>query len=485
MNRREQRPSLVAGLFSLVTCLLAVLLAGCAPTVAQTSDIVIIGGRVMDPDSGLDAVRNVAIRDGRIEAISEQELDAARVIDAEGLVVAPGFIDLHSHGQQEESYGFSARDGVTSALELEVGVGDIDGFYRERAGAQIINYGASIGHIPVRMIVMDDPGEFLPSGAAGAQPANDEQIAEMARRIAGGLEQGAAAVGFGISYTPAATAGELETMFRLAAEHDAVAHVHVSGGPEGLAEIVALAETTGARLHVVHANSSGGERSAEFLDVIEQARERGQDVSTEAYPYEAGATRIESAMFDDWESWPEEDFPSYQWTETGERLTRATFARYREQGGSVIIHSRTEEMTLAAFDSPLTMVASDGRIADGRGHPRGAGTFAKVLGRYVRELGALDLMDALRRMTIEPARRLEHRVEAMRNKGRVKVGADADLTIFDPDTVIDRSTYTDPAVASAGIEYVLVNGVVVVDGGQLVRGARPGRPLRAPDGDPR
>ena len=145
----------------------------------------------------------------------------------------------------------------------------------------------------------------------------------------------------------------------------------------------------------------------------------------------------------------------------------------------MIIHGRSEEQTRAAIVSPLAMIASDGFIENGRGHPRTSGTFAKVLGKYVREEKAVPLMDALRRMTLEPAHRLERRTPAMANKGRIKVGADADLTIFDPATVIDRSTYEDATIPSAGIPYVIVGGQVVVDGGN-VTAARPGRAIRAP-----
>ena len=454
---------------------LGVLASACG---AGDYDIVIQGGRVMDPESGMDAVMNVGVRDGRIEAVTEDALLGALTIDASGLVVTAGFIDLHEHAQHEEAYALMVADGVTSAFELELGTGDVAAWYAEREGGQIVNYGVSIGHIPVRMAVMDDPGELFPSGPGGYGTASDAQVAEMERRIEEGLAQGAVAVGFGTAYTPAATMAEIETMFRVAAEHDASAHIHLRGGSSGLAETIEMAVRANVPLHIVHANSSGGGRMTEFLQLIERAQADGIDVTTEAYPYGAGMTVIEAALFDDWETWTDDRFNNYQWVETGERLTRETFGQYRAVGGTVIIHGRTEENALAAISSPFTMIASDGFMVNGRGHPRTSGSYSKVLGRYVREQGVLNLMDALRRMSLEPARRLEERVPSMRLKGRVRVGADADITIFDSRTVIDRSTYMDATITSEGIEYVLVNGVPVVDGGELVEGTRPGQPVR-------
>ena len=455
-------------------------LLGCAQpdTATETYDIVIQGGRVMDPASGLDGLRSIAIRDGRIAAISENTLTGTRVIEATGLVVAPGFIDLHAHGQSEEAFALMVQDGVTTAFELEVGTGDVAAWYSAREGGQLLNYGVSIGHIPVRMAVMGDEGDFLPSGPGGNAPATSEHIAEMQRRIDEGMAQGAVAVGFGLAYTPAATTAEYEAMLRVAATRGATSHIHVRSGPGGAREAIAGAAQTGAALHIVHANSSGGAGIADFLAAIEQARAGGQDVTTEAYPYEAGMTRIESALFDDWQSWEEDRFGIHQWAATGERLTRESFARYREQGGAVIIHSRTEEMTRTAMASPLTMIASDGFLSNGQGHPRTSGTYAKVLGKYVREEGVITLMDALRRMTIAPARRLEAYVPALARKGRLEIGADADLTVFDAATVIDQATYVEPTRPSKGISFVLVNGVLVVDEGMLVESVRPGRAVR-------
>lgn len=456
-------------------------LGGCAgPPPAASFDLVVANGRVMDPESRLDGVRHVGIRGGRIEAVSETPLQGTRVIDAAKHVVAPGFIDLHEHGQQEESYAMMVRDGVTSAFELEVGTGDVDAWYAARASGQIVNHGVAVGHIPARMKVLGDPGKgLLPAGIGGSGLANDRQMAEMEAILREGIAQGAVAMGFGSAYTPGAPIGEIERMFRVAAAGGVSAHIHMRGGVDGLTETIAAARAAGAALHIVHVNSSGGDEIDAFLSLIRDAREAGQDVTTEAYPYGAGMTEIQSALYDDWESWPDDRFARNQLVSTGERLTRATFGKARAAGGTVITHGRSEAQTRVAVTSPLTMIASDGFIENGRGHPRTSGTYAKVLGRYVREERAMGLMDALQQMTLDPARRLERRTPAMAAKGRIRVGADADLTIFDPVTVIDRATYEDASIPSAGIPFVIVGGQVVVDGG-VVTGARPGRGIRAP-----
>jgi len=451
---------------------------GNAPSEAY--DLVIVGGRVVDPESSLNALRNIGIRNGRIEAVSEDDLDGIRVIDATGHVVSPGFVDLHEHGQSELEYGLMVRDGVTSAFELEVGTGDVEQWYAERAGGQYVNYGVSIGHIKARMAVLNDPSEsLLPAGIGGSGFATVEQIAAMEVMIRRGLDEGAVAVGFGSAYTPGAEMDEIEQMFTVAAEQGVSAHIHIRGGIAGLDSTIAAARRAGVALHVVHVNSSAGRALNTFLASIETAQEAGQDVTTEAYPYRAGMTEIQSALFDNWADWPEERFATRQLVSTGERLTRESFARAREEGGYVIMYDRTEELTQAAVASPLTMIASDGFMEGARGHPRTSGSYSKVLGRYVRDLGVLTLGEALAKMTIMPARRLEARVPAMANKARLRLGADADITIFDPATVIDRSTYLDATISSGGVPYVIVAGQVVVARGDLT-GERPGSSIRAP-----
>ncbi|NKB32514.1 MAG: amidohydrolase family protein [Pseudomonadales bacterium] len=446
---------------------------------AQSFDLVINNGRVMDPESSLDAVRHIGISAGRVVSVSDSPLDGTRVIDASGLVVAPGFVDIHAHGQTEEAYRLMVQDGVTSGFELEIGTARVAEWYADRAEGQVLNYGISIGHIPIRMVLFDDPGRFLPMAAGGSGIAGPEIMDRMAEMMRQGLADGAVAVGFGLAYTPAATATEFESMLDIATEAGATAHIHTRGGLTGLQEIIDSAREARTPLHIVHANSSGGASVNEFLGTIQRARDGGQDVTTEMYPYGASYSDIASALFDNWQDWEEDRFQRNMWVATGERLTRESFGRYRQIGGGVITFSRTEEQTRTALLNPLTMVASDGRILDGKGHPRSSGTYAKVLGQYVREEQLIDLMDALRRMTIEPARRLEAFVPAMRNKGRIRVGADADITIFNPDTVRDRSTYTNPILPSQGIEYVLVNGAVVLDEGELYPEIRAGIAIRS------
>jgi N-acyl-D-aspartate/D-glutamate deacylase len=454
----------------------------------QPYDLVILNGSVIDPESRTDAVRNLGISNGVIKEINTSKLSGRTVIDARGLVVSPGFIDLHQHGQDDENYRFKAMDGVTTALELEVGTGDVDAWYAQRDGKSLINYGVSAGHLAARMAAMHEPVTFLPTGDAARRPATDAEIADMKQRLEDGLKRGAVAVGFGIQYTPNASRWEILEMFRVAARYGASCHVHMrhagvkepGSSIQALEELIAAATITGAPLHVVHIHSTGGPATPRLLQMIGEAKSRGLDVTTECYPYIAGMTDIKSAIFD--EGWQEVfgiDYKDLQWAATGERLTKETFDKYRKTGGMVAVFSMTEEIVNAAIKSPLTMIASDGILERGKGHPRTAGTYSRVLGNYVRDKGVLTLIEGLTKMTLMPAQRLERRVPSMKNKGRIRVGADADLTIFDPRSITDKSTFQDPAQYAEGIKFVVVNGALIVKDGQLQSGVHPGRPVRA------
>ena len=471
----------------MIAALLLALQVGTPPVY----DRVILGGRVLDPASNLDAVRNIGLRGGRIAVITTRSIAGRDTVDARALVVAPGFIDLHAHGQTPETYRFYALDGVTTALELELGTSDVAAWYREREGGAPINYGVSIGHIKVRMAVMRDSGTWMPVGDGAYRPASPAQIDEIAKRIEQGLREGAVSIGAGFPYTPAATRDELLALFRVAAKVKTPIHVHIRPGVAGLKAALSLADETHAPMHVVHINSAGLAETPVMLEMIGDARAHGHDLTTEAYPYDAGMTEIQSATIQDiYKNAPDERLAELEWPPTGERLNRESFERYGRTGGPIVIHTNTEQMVAMAITSPLTIIASDAYWQNGTGHPRTTGTFARVLGRYVRDrspspngrggqgVRTLSLMDAIRKMTLMPAQRLERQVPAMRQKGRLRVGAHADITIFDAASVLDRSTYREPSLPPVGIRHVIVNGVSVVANGQTVDGVAPGTAVR-------
>ena len=246
----------------------------------------------------------------------------------------------------------------------------------------------------------------------------------------------------------------------------------------GLEEALKLAGQTKAPLHVVHINSAGTTATPEMLKMIADARGQGLDVTTEAYPYAAGMTEIQSANLDEYQDAPAATCRAAGVAENRREIEPRDVSEIPQDGGPVVLHTNTEEMVNVAVTSPLTMIASDAYWENGTGHPRTTGTYSKVLGRYVRESRSLSLMDAIRKMTLMPAERLQARVPAMRTKGRLRVGADADVTIFDAAQIIDRSTYRDPGLSPLGIQHVIVNGVPVVAMGQVVEGIAPGRAVR-------
>jgi len=455
---------------------------------AQQIDLVLEGGRVMDPETGMDAVRNVGIRDGRIVRISSEALNGRRVVHAAGLVVAPGFIDLHQHAQDPASQRVKALDGVTTALELEIGAPDVAQFLKAKEGHSLIHYGTSASHVAARALVFGSPlppGEILPrSGPATDQHATPEQIEAIQERLRGELDAGGLAVGMGIQYTPGATRLEVIDMFRLAAERGLPVYTHMrSAGRvepgsaiEATSEVIGAAAITGASLHIVHINSTCARDAMECLSMVEGARARGLDVTTEAYPYTAGMTSINSALFNP--GWQEKFGISYGdlvLPDTGEHLTKERFDELHNSSTThlVLVFSNTQEMVDKVIPHPLVMIASDGE----KGHPRNAGTYSRVLAQYVREKGTITLMDAIRKMSLMPAEMLERSTPAARQKGRLREGADADIVVFDAGTINDRSTFEKPMEPSVGVRYLVVAGTLVVDEGKTVPDVFPGRPL--------
>jgi N-acyl-D-aspartate/D-glutamate deacylase len=468
--------------------------------VAQQLDLVLEGGRVMDPETGIDAVRNVGIRDGRVVRISVEPLNGKRIVHAAGLVVAPGFIDLHQHGQELASQRVKAFDGATTALEMEIGAPDVTQFLKMKEGRSLIHYGTTASHAAARALIFGAPlssevadprtgiPDILPkSGPATNEPATPEQIVRIQQQLREELDAGALGVGMGIQYTPGATRLEVIDMFRVAAERKVPVYTHMrsfgriepGSDIEAVEEVIGAAAITGAPLHIVHINSTCLLDSLECLSLIEGARARGLDVTTEAYPYIAGMTAVNSALFNP--GWREKlgiDYGNLVLPDSGEHLTKARFEELHNSSvqQSVLVFANTQEMIDKVIPNPLIMIASDGAP----GHPRNAGTYARVLAQYVREKKTLTLMEALRKMTLMPAQMLERSTPAARLKGRLQEGADADIVIFDPQTISDRATFEKPMEPSVGVRFLVVAGTVLVDEGKMVTDVYPGRALVGP-----
>jgi N-acyl-D-aspartate/D-glutamate deacylase len=461
------------------------------PLHAQQYDLVIEGGRVMDPETGLDAVRNVGISEGKIARISETPLAGKKVVSAKGLVVAPGFIDLHQHGQDMENQRMKAMDGVTTALEMEIGKPDVAAFLKAKEGHSIINYGTTASHPAARGLVFGTPvaeDSILPKAGVGTDtPATPEQLEKIEDRLRHELDAGALGIGMGIQYTPGATRHEIIEMFRLAAERRLPVFTHPrSAGRlepgssiESINEVIGAVASTGASLHIVHINSDCLKDAQECMAMIAGARARGLDITTEAYPYEAGMTYINSALFNPgWQAKYDMSYDSLMLPETGERLTKERFDQLHAapEAHLVILFNNKAEIVDALIPHPLVMIASDGD----KGHPRNTGTFCRVLARYVRDQRSITLMDALRKMSLMPAQRLERSTPVGRQKGRLQQGADADVVIFDPETISDRSTFQKPMESSVGVQYLVVGGSLVIDQGKMVSNVFPGRALLGP-----
>lgn len=468
---------------------------------AQTNyDIVLSNGRVIDPETHLDAIRHIGILGNRIAAISSKPLKGKQVVDVSGQVVAPGFIDLHVHGRTNVEQEYQLHDGITTALELEWGIENIGQWYSSRKNKALINYGGSVSWPYERLksiekyaSVVNDLTSASANGELGSVeklmtavlPSTSEQITTIEmdktlQNIRYALKEGGIGIGAPIGYLPNTNARELYRVFQLAGELKTLIYTHVRGGGIiSVQEVINNAMLTHAPLHIVHINSSTLSDIGLAIEMVNKAKKLGNDITTELYPYTAGSTLLQSAVFND--GWQERNggigYGDLQWVATGQRLTQETFANFRKTGGVVIMHMMKPQWIAMGVAAPGVMIASDGMPYAKLAHPRTAGTFSRVLGKYVREEKVLDLTAAIEKMTLLPARRLESIAPIMKRKGRIQVGADADITIFFPQTVTDKATFEKGLAFSEGIEHVLVNGVFVLRNGQTVPDMMPGQPV--------
>jgi len=486
----------------------------------SSHDLVLRGGRVIDPETGLDAIRDVGVDGGKVSAVAAGNLVGATVIDATGLVVAPGFIDLHSHAQTLAGRRLQACDGVTTALDLEAGRTPISDAYAEEAEeGSPVNYGFSASWAAIRMRIV---GGLTPHGGAEGTlevlgnpkwqgEATRPQLSLILDALAADLARGAIGIGLLMGYAPGVDPQEYLAVAQLAAESGVPTFTHcrdlVELSPEtkidGADELVRAAGSTGAHMHQCHVNSTSLRHIDRVLALVERCQSEGGRVSIEAYPYGSGATAIGAGFLAPEKLTQRGLVPSsLTYLATGERV--ADTARLRElravdPGGIVIVEFLDEQCAAdrgflrrsLAFEGAV--VASDAMplVSTSKNldpeewplppglvtHPRTAGCFSRAI-RLWREEGK-PLVEALARCTVLPAQVLEPSTPAMRTKGRVQQGADADLVVFDYARITDQATYADSTRPSLGIRHVLVGGTFVVLDGSLVVGARPGRPVRA------
>jgi predicted amidohydrolase len=501
--------SIQAFLRTLATsCFLALLLPGLSWS-AESYSLILAGGRVIDPETGLDAVRHVGISDGKIRAVSELPLAGDNVIDVQGLVVAPGFIDLHTHSPTLLGQDFQLRDGVTTALELEAGSFPSNAYGELIEARPRMNFGSSTGYLWARVRVKQGvemvDGTSSPSiigwkgvvsairklwsderpGFSARLDSNERQ--EILELIDADLDAGALGIGLALDYiSEGVDSAELAALFDLAGKRQVPVFVHVrrgpAGDPSGLQEILAEAKRTATPVHICHVTHNAINNLEFFLAEIRRARAEGVDVTTEMFPYNAGSVFISAAAYQrNWQEIYDTDYADVEWAATGERLTEETFNEYQqnEPQGQIHNHYIDEAWTRRAITEPGVIVVSDllpMESMDLNVAPH-HNAFSRVLARYVREEKLLDLPDALARMTLLPARRLENIAPVFKRKGRIQVGADADITVFDADAILDKATYANPYQAAEGISHVLVNGVPVLRDGKLGAGVYPGERL--------
>ena len=459
-------------------------------------DVVINNGRVIDPESQLDAVRSLGIRSGKIISISKAPLVSETAIDASGLVISPGFINLHSHSVAAPGYRLELLDGVTTVLELEAGGFPIDRFGQQLGAAPLTHFGASVGHAWIRMQVIDPQslaalattGKLDMSGAAFTQRASAAQQQQIRMVLERELAAGGLGIGFLLDYmTRAVDDAERDMVFSVAAEYGVPVFVHVrrgiDGDSRGLDEVITAAERVGAAVHICHLNASAMSGVDIWLDKIDAARARGVDVSTEMFPWTSGSAAISSDVFSrNWRQIFAIDYADVQWAETGEWLTEETFGLYRETrpDGQTMHHYIREDWNRRAIQRPHVMVASDAMPLtsyERKVVPNAAGTSTRILGQYVRDEKLLSLSDAIARLSLYPARRMESFAPAFAKKGRIKVGADADLVIFDPETVTTEASYLEPFKTPSGVHSVWVAGQLSVQDGRLVEHVGAGKKI--------
>jgi hypothetical protein len=489
-------------------------------------DLVITGGRVIDPETGLDAVRNVGIKGDKIAAVTKEAIQGKETIDASGYVVAPGFIDGHVHGSMD---AFAAkqglRDGKTTQMDLEAGAWPVDVYYDRLEGRSQANYGSAVSHAGLRVELFDNltsrTGEMfadiprLKSMNWSTHVSTKDEIAQVLDKVETGLKRGGLGVGSPVGYmTGGVSSYEMNQIYRLSGKYGAFATVHgrfssqalPTEGLLGTLEAIGSAAMYNCGLLVHHIHAQALSEIEEAARMVDDARDNGIRVIAEMYPYTFGGSILGADYLhpDMYQQLMGHSYDGITVVATGKRLDKETYEKLMKEAPatSIMFDHATEDDMVKAMAWPSICLGSDGMIYQDQesslddegtmtvpwdydetkvlGHPRTAASYAKVL-RYTREKKVMPLMTAVAKTSYLLAKFMEENgVDQMAQKGRMQVGTDADITVFDPDTVTDNATLDTPGLASTGIPYVIVNGTVVVKDSEVLEGVYPGKPIRRP-----
>lgn len=490
-------------------------------------DLIVRGGRVLDPETNFDAIADVAIKDGVIAAIGDIAGTADRIIDANGLVVSPGFIDLHSHGQSLPADRMQAFDGITTMLELEVGVLPVARWYDEQAAlGRTLNYGAATGWVFARIATMTQQQMVSSVGGMGQamrdtrwveEAASPAETAEIVERVQVGLAQGGLGIAFPNAYAPGTGVKELSDLCSLAASHGVPTYTHVAymsnvdpkSSIDAYTRLIGLAGSTGAHMHICHFNSTSLQDVERAAELVKTAQLLGLKVTVEAYPYGTGSTVVGADFFSD-PAFPQRFGSGYDAIEMVAERRRlrdrneVLSEKEKNPGAVVLIHfldvavnQRHRDLLDVSVMYPGGAIASDampwilsnGTLYSGDAwplpddavaHPRSSGTFTKFLRDWVLDRKVVPLMEGLAKCTLIPAQILGESTPMMRKKGRLQVGCDADIVVFDIATLRDKADFHTMNARAEGVTHLLVNGQAVIADAELVRDARPGRPVRRP-----
>jgi N-acyl-D-amino-acid deacylase len=448
---------------------------------SDTVSLLIKNGMLIDPANHIHRKLNLLLDGGKVAALTSKEPEAEQVIDAAGRVVAPGFIDIHMHedfvapdGHLEHDmnkaiFNCMLRMGVTTVLGGECGINRYNPTQYldivDRDGAPV-NVALLVGHAWLRQAV---------GHADKYSHVTDEELQQMSALCEKALAAGCFGVSYGIRYVPGIDERELlATAKTCVPEHKLIA-AHVRDDAAAIfdagREFIGVAEMLGLPAQFSHIGSMAafGQMEA-FLQMIETYRKRGVDVLCDCYPYYAFSTAIGSTTYDP--GWLERYHCGYdviQYCEgkyRGKRSTREAFEEERKNYPNhlTVCYVMKEQEVDMALASPLVMVGSDGIMNQGQGHPRAAGTFPRVFREFVRK-GKISLEEAIRKMTAMPAERM-----GLQNKGNLQEGADADVVIFNPETIADKAAFGEPTLAPCGIDYVLIGGEIAARDCQVVNG---------------